>query len=201
MSNELLEHYLSSTNIERKEFVRKLWLINPNGYEYAIPHTNNSTETETGNIYCGDGIYYVSHHKYGIESTGHYILSWFLPGKVEKYDGYERKNQVALFELERLPRYSCEDLIQQYDEALHYYEFIADRIVHFNSPEPVREFKISNGGYYAETDNYIILLPDNLRFSKELMEDELDPYNTLETIVKSPTGRRKIFNLKCTYCE
>jgi hypothetical protein len=197
MSNKLLEQYLFLTDAERKEFNRKLWMINPNSHEHAIPHTNNSTETESGDIYYGNGIYYVSHHKYGIESTGHFILSWFLPGKVD----HERKNQVALFELERSPRYSCEALIHQYDEELHYYEFVADRIVHFNSLEPVREFKVSNGGYYAETDNYIILLPDNLKFSRELMEDELDPYNVLETAIKSSAGREKILNLKYTYCE
>jgi hypothetical protein len=197
MSDELFEQYLFLTDTERKEFIRKLWVVNPNSHEHAAPCTNNSTETESGDIYYGDDIYYVSHHKYGIESTGYYILSWFLPGKVD----HERKNQVALFELERSPRYSCGELIHQYDEEMHYYEFIADRIVHFNSPEPIREFKVGNGGYYAETDNYIILLPDDLRFSRELMEDGQDPYDVLETAIKTVSRREKILNLKYTYCE
>ena len=89
MSNELLEQYLFLTDAECKEFNRKLWMINPNSHEHVIPHTNNSTETESGDIYYGNGVYYVSHHKYGIESTGHFILSWFLPGKLERYNVLE----------------------------------------------------------------------------------------------------------------
>ena len=97
MADELLERYFGLTDREREEFNRKFWMIAPNNSEHCTHRINHSTQTESGDIYYGNGVYYLSHHKYGIESTGYYILSWFLPGNIENFDGYERKNQVALF--------------------------------------------------------------------------------------------------------
>jgi len=165
MESKLLQSYLSLSTEEQINFREKLWMLYPSE---SPPETKKEIDTSQGTVHYGDYRYYLR-DRHGIHLTGYYDAVWEIE---DNTDG------AVLFELDPKPRYIYGEIEDDFNLESYNLEFIGEKIVLFISAEPVRTFKKSPKGYYAETDVSYILLPEKLELSRALVKTE-DPYDSL----------------------